>query len=96
MWPRRQALRALGASLALPALTAHAHTLDFYVEARAPSGYVLARDGSEVAPLRVRLDAAPAARAQRHETPLRRTWWLWTSVAIAVAGIGITGALLAH
>ncbi|HEX5657424.1 MAG TPA: hypothetical protein VFX59_09515 [Polyangiales bacterium] len=63
--------------------------LTLYVEARAPSGYVLGRDGTHEAPLQVRLDPP-------REAPLRRQWWVWTSAAIAVAGIAIGSAIAAH
>jgi hypothetical protein len=59
------------------------------VEARAPSGYVLGRDGTHEAPLQVRLDPAPPEPAGKH-------WWIWTSVAIVVAGVAIGGAIAAH
>jgi hypothetical protein len=85
--------------LALPAGSAAAlpTALDLYVEARAPSGVALARAGTSDAPLRFSLPptalpcVAPAAAP-----PLRKSWWLWTSVAIAVAGIGVSGAIVAH
>ncbi len=63
--------------------------LALYVEARAPSGYVLGRDGTREAPLQVRLNP-PQERAER------RQWWVWTSVAIAIAGAAIGGAIAAH
>ena len=82
--------------LVLPPAAPEATALDFYVEARAPSGYVLARDGVQDRPLRVRLDGAPPLRSAAQPGPLRRSWWLWTSIAIAVAGASVTGAVLAH
>ena len=68
--------------------------LALWVEARAPSGSVLARAGTEADPLQFALP--PAARLCTQAPPLRRAWWLWTSVAIAVAGIGVSGAIVAR
>jgi hypothetical protein len=83
-------------SLPLPALhprvlAAAAPMLSLYVEARAPSGYVLGRDGTHEAPLRLRLE--PELEPPR--APGKR-WWLWTSVAIVVAGVAVGGAIAAH
>jgi hypothetical protein len=80
-----------GASAALPTW------LELYVEARAPSGFVLARAGTNDAPLRFALPpTAPPCVAPAATPPLRRSWWLWTSIAIAVAGIGVSGAIVAQ
>jgi hypothetical protein len=65
------------------------------VEARAPSGSVLARAGTEASPLQFSLPPS-ALVCPSSGPPLRRAWWLWTSVAIAVAGIGVSGAIVAR
>ena len=80
-------------ALALPPAELAVSSLAVYVEARAPSGAVLGRDGSAETPLIVRLDAPPR---RCNDVPLRQRWWLWTSVALAVSGIAIAGALAAH
>jgi hypothetical protein len=64
-------------------------TLRLYVEARAPSGWVLGRDGTHEAPLQVHLEPT-------REPPAPTRWWVWTSVAIAVAGAAVGGAIAAH
>lgn len=83
-------------SLVLPAV---AHTepseLALRVEAHAPSGSVLARAGTSEAPLRFKIAGATSSEAVR-APPLRRAWWLWTSVAIVVAGLGVSGAIAAQ
>ena len=81
-------------ALALPPAELAVSSLAVYVEARAPSGAVLGRDGSAETPLIVRLDATPPRRCD--DVPLRQRWWLWTSVALAVSGIAIAGALASH
>lgn len=63
--------------------------LSLYVEARAPSGFVLGRDGTRDAPLVVRLEPM-------HDPPAPRRWWVWTGVAIAVAGVAVGSAIAAH
>jgi hypothetical protein len=79
-------------AVALPPAPREASSIALYVEARAPSGTVLGRDGSESAPLIVHLDVRKACA----DVPLRRRWWVWTSVALAVSGLAIGGALAAH
>lgn len=82
--------------VALPALGPR-QQLSVYVEARAPSGAVIGKEGSADEPLVIELPrdvlACPVPPPPK---PLRRAWWLWTSVAIVVAGIGVSGALAAH
>lgn len=80
-------------AVALPPAPHKASAIALYVEGRAPSGAVLGRDGSESAPLLVRLEPATPACA---EVPLRRRWWVWTSAALVVSGAAIAGALAAH
>jgi len=80
-------------ALALPPAGQAASSFAVYVEARAPSGSVLGRDGSASAPLVVRLDAQQRCA---DDLPGRRRWWVWTGIALAVTGIAIGGALAAH
>lgn len=81
----------------LPAPPAGAVELAIYLEARAPSGAVIGRQASREAPLRGVLPAYEVRCEKPPEVPVRRAWWLWTSIAlVAVAGIGVGGALAAH
>jgi hypothetical protein len=80
-------------AVALPPAPQKASAIALYVEGRAPSGAVLGRDGSERAPLLIRLEPAAPACA---DVPLRRRWWVWTSVALVVSGVAISAALAAH
>jgi hypothetical protein len=73
--------------------------VELHVEARAPSGHVLARAGTADAPLRVEPGLAPepepvaepVAVVEDHDPrrPWYRTWWFWTIVGAVAAG-GIT------
>jgi len=86
-------------TFALPAYpsAASARTVELHVEARAPSGALLAQAGSAQAPLVLALTSPlmPCA-ASAPAPPLRHAWWLWTSIAIVVAGIGVSGAIVAN
>lgn len=82
-------------TLALPTSPPGAVALALYVEARAPSGSVLGGEGSREEPLRAALPTPPLCQ-KAGAPPLQRAWWLWTSVAIVVAGIGVAGAVAAH
>lgn len=81
---------------ALPAASSPADggQLSLWLEARAPSGSVLSRAGTDASPLQFSLP--PSTVCQTQAPPLRRAWWLWTSVAITVAGIGVSGAIVAR
>ncbi|MDB4972779.1 MAG: hypothetical protein JWN48_1120 [Myxococcaceae bacterium] len=81
-------------TLELPPLGVQASVVELYVEARAPSGYVLGQSGASSAPLHVRLE--PDRTRGLEPEPVRRAWWLWTSLAVGVSAIVITGAALAH
>lgn len=75
-----------------PSVLAAPHPqLLLYVEARAPSGYVLGSDGTHDRPLKVQLE-----RERAQGVPLRQRWWLWTSVSIVVAGVAVGGAIAAR
>jgi hypothetical protein len=87
------------ATLLLPAAALGAANYKWFVEARAPSGLVLARVADRNAPLETTL-RAPAAAATcepvRRVEPLRERWWLWTSVGAAIAGIAVGSAIAAQ
>lgn len=83
-------------ALALPEPPRDARELAIYLEAHAPSGATIGRYGSAEAPLRGMLPPQEAPCVDAHP-PLRRAWWLWTSVALVVAvGLGVGGAAAAH
>jgi hypothetical protein len=80
----------------LPAPPAAARSVAVVLEARAPSGALLASAGSPAQPIVLALPpAAPPepCAAAAEDPPLRRRWWVWTSVGIAVAGIATASAL---
>lgn len=83
----------------LPEADASARELALHVEARAPSGVVLAQLGEPEAPLRV---ALPARKVEVRTCPappvkpLRREWWLWTTVGLVISGFAVASALSLH
>ncbi len=68
--------------------------LELYVEGRAPSGVVIGRDGNVDAPLVAQLNAVPPCPSISQPARVRGPWWLWTSVAIVIAGVSVSGALI--
>jgi tetratricopeptide (TPR) repeat protein len=86
-------------------LPAEPATLEYYIELRAPSGYVLVRVGSAETPntqqvgassgnaadLELNPELSPESATVR--TPWHRSWWFWTIVGVVVAG-GVTGAVV--
>jgi hypothetical protein len=74
--------------------------LEYVVELRAPSGQVVGRAGSVELPLTYAtpapLEDAPVEPPA--EGPARRrwyrSWWFWTIVGVAVAGAGVTTAVV--
>lgn len=81
----------------LPALPLGARAYHWYVEARAPSGLLLARIASADEPhesehLMPQTPATPTCVARKPE-PLSHRWWLWTSIGVVVAGAAITTAV---
>lgn len=66
----------------------------YHLRAEAPSGALLGTLGSELAPLSLSLPhaARPATRA----VPIHRAWWLWTSLAVVIAGASVSGAIVAR
>jgi hypothetical protein len=84
--------------LLLPAAARDSHELALYLEARAPSGAVLGRVGDAGAAVHVPLPHVdpPLATCTVAREPLRRKWWLWTTVGLVVSGIVIGSALAVH
>lgn len=83
----------------LPEADAEAHELALHVEARAPSGVVLGQIGEPDAPVRVALPPRPAPAVACPATPtkpLRREWWLWTSIGLVISGFAVASALTLH
>jgi hypothetical protein len=82
----------------LPARPADARRLALHLEALAPSGALLGLLGTRDAPIQLALPppSAPAPCPVAEEPPLRRRWWVWTSLGIAVAGIATGSAIAAR
>jgi hypothetical protein len=81
--------------LALPASSPRGEDVQLALEARAPSGVRIGVDGTLEAPLIAHLGvshrcAAPARPARAG------AWWIWTSAAIVIAGLSVSGAIVAH
>jgi hypothetical protein len=92
-----EASNALG--FLLPEADTGARELALHVEARAPSGVVLGQVGEPDAPLRVALPARPVVVQScppPPQKPLRREWWLWTSVALVISSFTVASALALH
>jgi len=79
-----------------------AQTIELFVEARAPSGHVLASAGSASEPRRIVIPAASAASGPVTSAggsvgeptdggggDVAGEWWLWTLVGVAVVGAGV-------
>lgn len=77
------------------------YVAEYYVEALAPSGAVLARAGSASAPLSVSVPGDPSKlaplgtsnTASASGDSIFTKWWFWTAVGVVVAG-GVTAAVL--
>lgn len=83
----------------LPEAEADEKELLLHVEARAPSGVVIGQLGEPEAPLRVSLPARPLAVQTcppPPSKPLRREWWLWTSIGLVISGFAVASALTLH
>lgn len=83
----------------LPEARQGARELLLHVEARAPSGVVLGQLGELDAPLHVALPARPVVVKTCPPPPvkpLRREWWLWTSVALVISSFAVASALALH
>lgn len=84
--------------VAVPALLPGTERVEYYVEARAPSGYRLASLGSLITPLEARVPHRPPAAAPcaTEVKPLRREWWLWTTLGLVASSVVIAGAVAAR
>jgi len=87
------------ATALLPEAPLGAERFQWYVEARAPSGLVLARLSGPSAPqeseLGPRLTATAQACPVRREPALIQRWWVWTTAGILVAGVMVSAAVAA-
>lgn len=81
--------------LVLPEAPRARAELALYLEARAPSGAVLGRAGDATAPVYLPLPRvdAPTATCTVPAKPLRREWWVWTTVGLVVSGVVLASAL---
>jgi hypothetical protein len=80
----------------LPEAEAGERELSLHVEAQAPSGVVLGQIGEPDAPVHVALPPRPLpvqACPAVVPKPLRREWWLWTSIGVVIAGFAVASAL---
>lgn len=71
--------------------------VEYYLEARAPSGAVLAQLGSQESPQTVEIALSEPIAPPVEEPsgrPWYRTWWFWTVIGVVVAG-GATATALA-
>jgi len=75
-------------------------SIEYYLEALAPSGTALGALGSEATPLRVVIAAAPVVAPTvvtvTEERPVETSggdvtgeWWFWTLIGVAVVGAGV-------
>lgn len=83
-------------SFPLSVLTPDDGVLRLYIDAHAPSGVVLASAGSAEVPLRFTAPAPPLAGCAVVEKPLRKQWWVWTTVGLVLSGITVASALSAN
>ncbi len=80
----------------LPEAEASERQLALHVEAQAPSGVVLGQVGEPDAPVQVALPSRPPpvqACPTVTPKPLRREWWLWTSIGLVISGFAVASAL---
>lgn len=89
------------ATALLPAAPLGAERFQWYVEARAPSGLLLARLSSPSAPQESELGPRAAASLKEcpvvhREPPLIQRWWVWTTAGLVIAGAMVSGAVAAR
>jgi hypothetical protein len=82
----------------LPEPGAGARSLGLLVEAHAPSGAVLGRLGEKAAPLNMAVPplVVPAPVCAPVKKPLRREWWIWTTLGLVVSGFVVASAVTAN
>jgi hypothetical protein len=74
-----------------------AYTVHYVIEALAPSGSVLAAQGTDTEPLALAMPEARAAAAESSSAQPAAAggddlWWLWTIIGVAIAAGGAVGA----
>jgi hypothetical protein len=89
-------------ALTLPTPPVLKGTLPVVIEARSPGGFVLGQIGSTQEPAPLHLPAplilttpAPAS-CPAPPPPIRRAWWLWTSLSLVVTGIALSAGYIAQ
>lgn len=71
--------------------------LALHLEAQAPSGAVIGRQGDAATPLLLQLPPLPPVKPEAtciaRPKPLRREWWVWTSVGLVLSSVVIASAV---
>ncbi|MFT3923495.1 MAG: hypothetical protein QM778_13245 [Myxococcales bacterium] len=89
-------------SLTLPTPLSYTGPLPVVMEARSPGGYVLGHIGSLETPAQLAIPPGPPSEPvipacpAPERRPLRREWWLWTSVGVVVTGLAFSAGYLAQ
>ncbi len=89
-------------TVSLPAPLSFVGVMPVVVEARSPGGFVLGQIGSSEAPASLQVPALPAASLAETlpcpapPPPIRRVWWLWTSLTVVVTGIILSAGYIAQ
>jgi hypothetical protein len=89
-------------AISLPAPLSFKGALPVVVEARSPGGFVLGQIGSNETPASMHVPSvAPPAAVEAHPCPprpppIRREWWLWTSLTVVVTGIILSAGYIAQ
>lgn len=79
----------------LPSPLVGGNALNLYLEAQAPSGTVIGRLGGATTPLLTPIPALPVVKptCTMGVKPLRKEWWVWTTVGLVVGGVIVASAV---